>query len=307
MPPPSSELRHPIKVVCRRTGLSAHVIRVWGKRYGLDCCQRTESNRRLYSDAMIERLRLLKELTDCGHRISRIAYLCLEELRHLHQCELTAQPAPRASSPVEECLQACLEAVRKFDAPALTQLLEEARLRHGQCATLLRVVIPLVQQVGDAWCKGELRMAHERLVTSAVRDFIALGARHSPQRDGAPEIVVATPPGQAQEVGALLVAAAARGLGWKATFLGAAIPAAEIAACAQARKARAVALSLVHPSGDPGVTEHLASLRKLLPEHTAILIGGHAAPDYHKAIQDKADVLLVGGLADLESILEGLH
>ena len=55
MPTHSRELRHPIKVVCHRTGLTAHAIRVWERRYGLICCQRTDSNRRLYSDEEIER------------------------------------------------------------------------------------------------------------------------------------------------------------------------------------------------------------------------------------------------------------
>src|SRR4051812_21941778 len=94
MPAPSSALRHPIKVVCLRTGLTPHAIRVWEKRYGLVCCQRSDSNRRLYSDAMIERLRLLKVLTGCGHRISQIACLCLEDLRALHKQEVPAAEEP---------------------------------------------------------------------------------------------------------------------------------------------------------------------------------------------------------------------
>src|SRR4051794_8425719 len=137
MPPQSSALQHPIKVVCHRTGLTAHAIRVWEKRYGLVCCQRTDSNRRLYSDAMIERLRLLKVLTGCGHRISQIACLCLEDLRALHQQEVPAEeeaPPPRdlSHATVEECLALCFEALRQMDAPKLIDLLEDARLRHGQ-------------------------------------------------------------------------------------------------------------------------------------------------------------------------------
>ena len=45
-----------IKVVARRTGLSAHVIRIWEKRYGAVEPERTETKRRLYSDEQIERL-----------------------------------------------------------------------------------------------------------------------------------------------------------------------------------------------------------------------------------------------------------
>jgi MerR family transcriptional regulator, light-induced transcriptional regulator len=311
MPAPSSELRHPIKVVCHRTGLSTHVIRVWEKRYGLMCCQRTDSNRRLYSEAMIERLRLLKELKGCGHRISQIARLCLEDLYALHKRELPTVPEaepPRdiSNSSVEECLSVCFEALRKFDAPTLIDLLEDARLRHGQCTTLFRIIAPLMHQVGEAWNRGELRMAHERLGTSVVRDFVALGARNLPRRGDAPEIVIATPAGQVHEVGALLAAAASRGMGWRAIYLGASLPSKEIAACAQTRKARAVALSLEHPGNDAGVLAELVNLRSLLPAQTAMLIGGRVAPGYKQAIQ-APDVTLVNGLAEFEAVLESLR
>jgi DNA-binding transcriptional MerR regulator/methylmalonyl-CoA mutase cobalamin-binding subunit len=310
MPPPSSDLRHPIKVVCHRTGLSAHVIRVWEKRYGLVCCQRTESNRRLYSDAMIERLRLLKELTNCGHRISQIACLCLDELNALHQRELppppeAALPADLPNAPIECCLPRCMEAVKQFDTSALTDLLEDSRLRHGQWTTLLRVVAPLVRLVGEAWLRGELRMGHERLATSVVRDFIAIG-RHHPRGGESPEIVVATPSGQVHEMGALLAAAAARGMGWCTTYLGPSVPAEEIVACAQTREARAVALGLAHPADDPQVLEQLRQIRRLLPERTAMIIGGRAAASYHKSLE-VANVILVCDVSDFASILENLQ
>jgi DNA-binding transcriptional MerR regulator/methylmalonyl-CoA mutase cobalamin-binding subunit len=312
MPPPSSELRHPIKVVCRRTGLSAHVIRVWEKRYGLVCCQRSDSNRRLYSDAMIERLRLLKDLTGYGHRISQIACLCLDDLRKLHAKELPADAPPPppedfVNSETDDCITRCMAAVRQLDALALTNLLEDARQRHGQRGALLHVIIPLMHEVGDAWKRGELRAACEHVATNAVRDFIALGARNYSMRQGAPEIVVTTPVGQVHELGALLATAAARDMGWRSTYLGPALPAGEIAACAATRQARAVALSVVFPCDDPNVTRELARLRKLLPPHVAMLIGGAAAKEYYDALKMPPEVHLVRCLKDYEDALLGLH
>lgn len=310
MSEPCRELRHPIKVVCHRTGLSAHVIRVWERRYGLICCERTCSNRRLYSDEEIERLRLLKDLTDCGHRISQISSLSLDELYQLHKKELP-QPATAARPPelphasVEQCLERCMDAVRQLEAPALADLLEEARVQYGHRVTLLRIVAPLVHMVGESWRKGELRVAHEHLATSVVRDFLALAARNYPARHDAPELVVSTPVGQIHEVGALLAAAAARDLGWRATYLGPSLPAEEIAACAQTRRARAVALSMVYPSDDPNVPVELTNLRRILPADIALLIGGRAAYGYHQALR-VPDVQLVDGLAPLEEALDAI-
>lgn len=310
MPSPSQELNHPIKVVCHRTGLSAHVIRVWERRYGLICCQRTGSNRRLYSDEEIERLRLLKLLTDCGHRISQISCLCLDELYILNKkahpkTDAAPQPLVFTHANEEECLARCLEAVALLDVPALSDLLESARLRYGQRTTLLRIVAPLVYEVGEAWRKGELRVSHEHLATSVIRDFLAIGARSYQKCASAPELMVATPAGQVHEVGALLVTAIARDLGWQVIYLGPSLPSEEIAACAQARKVRAVALSVVYPSDDPKVPEELSNLRCLLPSHIAMILGGRAAYGYYQALR-VPDVQLINGLADLEAALEKL-
>lgn len=62
-----AEAHQGIKVVAQRTGLSAHLIRIWEKRYGAVEPERTETNRRLYSDEQIERLSLLRDITQNGH------------------------------------------------------------------------------------------------------------------------------------------------------------------------------------------------------------------------------------------------
>ncbi len=79
----SVEPRHPISYVARRCGLTTHAIRVWERRYDAVRPVRTGKNRRLYSDADIERLRLLKTVTSAGHSIGQIAELGLEELQAL--------------------------------------------------------------------------------------------------------------------------------------------------------------------------------------------------------------------------------
>ena len=78
-----NEKRYPIKQVARRTGLSAHVIRAWEKRYQLVDPARTDTNRRLYSESDIQRLSLLGRLTGMGHAISSIADLDFEGLQRL--------------------------------------------------------------------------------------------------------------------------------------------------------------------------------------------------------------------------------
>jgi len=84
-----------IGAVVRRTGLTAPNIRMWEKRYGVVEPKRNASNRRLYSGEDVERLTLLKRLTDCGDSISNIANLEMEELRQRVAEAVPTQAAQR--------------------------------------------------------------------------------------------------------------------------------------------------------------------------------------------------------------------
>src|SRR5512141_2772591 len=77
--------RYPVRLVALRTGLTPHVLRAWERRYGVVSPARTEGGQRLYSDLDIERLRLLRRLTDRGHAIGRIASLPIPELARLNE------------------------------------------------------------------------------------------------------------------------------------------------------------------------------------------------------------------------------
>ncbi len=75
-----------IGAVCRLTGLSQHVLRVWERRYGAVEPVRSDTDRRLYRQQDIDRLVLLKSLVDRGQAIGSIAELDSDELqRRLQQ------------------------------------------------------------------------------------------------------------------------------------------------------------------------------------------------------------------------------
>lgn len=89
-----------IGAVCRLTGISQHVLRVWEKRYGVVEPMRSETRRRLYSDSDVGRLSLLKALVDRGQAIGSIAKLDNAELeRRLQQAGRALQTAPAGEKP----------------------------------------------------------------------------------------------------------------------------------------------------------------------------------------------------------------
>ncbi len=303
---------HAINVVVLRTGLSAHVIRIWEKRYQAVEPDRTATNRRLYSEEQIERLSLLREITQAGHSISYVAKLPTPKLRLLAAESLTGKnPAPPRTSALPATTEPsfrenCLDAVKALDARALGQVLKRAETTLGTQGLLIRVVAPLAQSIGDLWRDGTITAAHEHFASGVLRTYLAQTMIPFAASAHQPVLVVTTPSGQLHELGALLVAALAANLGWQVTYLGASLPAPEIAGAARQNRASAVALSVVFPEDDPRIAGELTRLRELLPPETQIIVGGRALPAYRETLE-QIDALQAKDLAHLGSLLEGLR
>jgi len=306
-----SSASHPIAVVARLTGLTAFVIRIWEQRYGAIKPERTGTNRRLYSDQDVERLNLLREVSQAGHNIGLIAKWPTEKLRRQATASSAALPAAHrdvSASPasIGSLTRQCIAAMKALDAKAFEDTLKHGGTALGTMGLLQRVIAPLAHMIGELWIAGSITVAHEHLATSVLRTYLLNAARPFGDTKHSPRLVVATPAGQIHELGALLVAAMATHLDWQITYLGASLPAPEIAGAARQCEARAVALSLVYPEDDARLTDELALLRELLPAETAILIGGRAMPAYHEAIKNTG-AMPIGDLSDLAVKLEGLR
>lgn len=70
-----------IGAVAKLTGLTVHNLRVWEKRHNAVATERTESGRRVYSEAALNRLKLLKACVNNGLAISSVAAMDDDELR----------------------------------------------------------------------------------------------------------------------------------------------------------------------------------------------------------------------------------
>lgn len=305
-----NEAQYPIQWVARLTGLSAHVIRIWEQRYRAVEPQRTATKRRLYSQRDIERLNLLRDATHAGHNIGQVAHLPTDKLGKLVAASSSLKtPGARAGAEAPKSvsfLDECLAAVQSLDARALDDALKRGATALGALGLLQRVVAPLAQTMGDLWRAGTLTSAHEHFASAAIRVFLGNAAKPFGATDDAPVLVVATPAGQVHELGALLVGATARNLGWQVTYLGASLPAAEIAGAAQQRRARAVALSLVYPEDDPRLEGEVTRLRESLPAEVKLLAGGRAMPAYRDALE-KVGALPIENLAQLGTTLDNLR
>ena len=111
-----------MRVVSRRTGLSADLIRAWEKRYQAITPDRTDGNARRYSHAEIQRLELLRDVVALGHTISDVAALPNETL-----AALLSEEAPSAQdTATEETLAAYVAAIEAWDLRESQSILSRA-------------------------------------------------------------------------------------------------------------------------------------------------------------------------------------
>ncbi len=302
-----SEIQHSIKFAARKSGLTTHVIRVWEKRYDAVSPDRTDTNRRLYSEAEIERLTLLRAATRGGHSIGNIARLSLEKLKELVGDVAPALPPstpPKKSTSV--VLDEAVEAIKNFNSIELDEKLGQWAVMFGRQGLLQKVIAPLAQRVGDLWREGIITVAHEGFASSAIRSFLTRNSTAYVPRGDAPTLIVTTPSGQFHELGSAMVAAGANDMGWRVIYLGTNLPSIEIASAAIQNKARAIALSIVFPGDDPNLPAEFESLRKHLPDDVKIIVGGRAAESY-SSVLEKIQAVRANKLEDLYDILDRMR
>jgi methanogenic corrinoid protein MtbC1 len=240
----------------------------------------------------VQRLKLIRGLAQRGHSLAQLGHASLEDLERTAQEEGGSRfPEPKAPAVdlgAEEIRSAVLAAARRLDAAELQAILEQATVTLGVPGFLEQVAGPSLQGIGQGWSEGTVSIAQEHLATAVFRRVLGWILRVYEVGHSAPRLVVATPPRQAHELGAMLAAAAAAAQGWDVTYLGADLPIADILAAARQVEAKGVALSIVYPASDPGLVSNLEQLRSGLDMRSALLLGGGAA------LQDRERLTAVG-------------
>jgi len=273
---------YPMRAVVRQTGLTAHVIRAWERRYGAVVPHRTSSRRRLYSMADIERLKLLKKGVGVGNSIAQIAKMDTGTLKKLISSTSAAPPrrvvpfATREASP-QSYIEQAMEAIIKLDAATLEGVLDAASVALPRFVMMNQVVLPLLEKIGRRWSDGRLKVVNEHVGSMVLRQFLGEALRTTDPGDGAPFIVTATPAGQWHEFGAMIAAVVAVDVGWRALYCGPNLPAEEIAAAVDEKKAVAVALSIVQPTDVHQLKKEIQRLMRLLSPQCRLVVGGQFA------------------------------
>lgn len=259
------------RAVSRLTGLTAHCLRAWERRYGAVQPLRTAGGARRYSEQDVRRLRVLRRAVEAGHPISQVAQLSEQEITHRLSLVETA-PAVTATPAIEDLLAAA----RDLDVDRMDRLLALRLALLGTSAFACDVAVPLLRRIGEEWERGRLSPAEEHAASATLRSLLGDTLRRDAQHATGPRLVFSTPSGEHHELGALIAASYALGLGARSIFLGANLPAEQLADSAVRLDARAVALGIADLDPERS-QEEVARLRSALPDDVLIWLGGIGA------------------------------
>lgn len=299
---PDAGSEHPIAVAAERTGLTQDVLRVWERRYGAVRPARSANGQRVYTDLDIERLRLLHAATRAGRSISQIARLNTKALMTMVGADSTARAERASVSPVSTDVTSIIDAALSFaqslQANDLDHHLRRASATLGVPEFLARVAVPLLRRVGDEWHAGRFTPAQEHLASSILHDIFVDRMRAFSRNADGPKLLIATPAGERHAIGAALIGAAAAVEGWSVIYLGADLPASEIAAAAIAGGVAAVALSVLYVEDREQLVHEVRDLRARLPAGVALFVGGSGAIALARELSGPG-VRVTGNVAEL--------
>lgn len=179
-----AQARHRSGAVARMLRMPVATLRVWERRYGVTQPLLSPSGQRLYSDADVRRLALLKQLTDLGHAIGSLAGLDMAQLQQVastHASVLAARvgedlapPQPQPASPWRVVVIGTALAGR-LQSSALRRLLARSLRLLGPFADLAEAEAALQAEPADLLLVHEPRL-HEGWLAALQAAAPALAA-----------------------------------------------------------------------------------------------------------------------------------
>lgn len=282
-----------IKSVSEMLGIPRNTLIAWERRYDIVEPDRTSAGYRIYRDEHIEVLRQVKELIDAGHKVGEACRI-LKKQRKALRGPTPQEDGGEASSSggLGDIRDELLEALLGFDRAQADRLALRLVMVPFERA-LEEVYFPLLYEVGERWEKGEITVVQEHYATAYCREKL-LVMIHSVRSAGAwaPEVTCAMPPGEHHELGLLALALRLAMRGFRVTYLGANVPASELARHIQKRRPQALCLSFVQQRPQGEVAQFARELRRDVPDEVRIVFGGRGTR--HLTALDVPGVELTG-------------
>ena len=155
-----------IKNLEHLSGIKAHTIRIWEKRYNLFEPERTETNIRLYNLDSLQKLLNVSMLYKNGFKISKIAKMEESEIKNkVHTITLQ-------KSPYDWSLGLFKLSMINFDQRLFTNTFDELMGKMSFGEIYQSIFTPLMIELGVLWQTNSISPSHEHFITSLIKQKI---------------------------------------------------------------------------------------------------------------------------------------
>ncbi|RCW34585.1 MerR family transcriptional regulator [Marinilabilia salmonicolor] len=258
-----------IKDLEKISGIKAHTIRIWERRYGLVEPKRTATNIRYYSDIDLKKLLNISILNQNGFKISKIAELDDHQLRDrvLDLC------VDARSSGVQ--IESLMVSMLELDERKFLNVLSGTIIKYGFEDTLEKVLFPFLDRIGVLWQAGTINPSQEHFISNLIRQKLIVAIDNEMQNVSVngPRITFFLPEGELHEIGLLFYNLMARKEGLDVVYLGQSVPLVDLKVVNQARPADAFFVSFVSAREKEEIEKMLQNLRDVFPD-TPFMVNG---------------------------------
>ena len=202
------------------TGIKAHTLRIWERRYDFLEPARTPTNIRYYSDEQLKKLLNFGILVRNGYRVSKLNKMSDEQV-YEEVAKVLADPGSERSDEMKGLTLAMLE----MNEEDFDDIFERQVIRKGFFRTITETIYPFLQYVGVLWTTNKAMIAQEHYMSNLIRQkLIAAIERLTIPPKEAPSIVFFLLEGEEHEIGLLLSSFVAKEMGWNVYYLGQGVP-----------------------------------------------------------------------------------
>ena len=210
-----------IKDLENLSGIKAHTIRIWEKRYNLLKPERTETNIRLYSIESLQKLLNVTYLNSNGYKISKIAELDNDEI------PAKVREIASRNKVDHHAINAFKMAMLNFDQVLFYHTYMNFIEKHSFRELFYEVFIPLLNEIGLLWQTNTITPAHEHFISIHIKQKILLNIENLQNLEPKPStqtFVLYLPENEVHDIGLLFINYELRSRGFHTIFLGESVP-----------------------------------------------------------------------------------
>ncbi|MCK4881094.1 MAG: MerR family transcriptional regulator [Bacteroidales bacterium] len=221
-----------IKELEKLSGIKAHTIRIWEKRYSLIEPHRTNTNIRYYTDSELKKILNVAVLNRHGIKISSIAKLNDLELRE----EIIKVSTTSDSS--DTLIDSMVLSMIDLDEYKLEAMIDKSINKIGFKSTVTDVLYPFLEKVGILWQSGDVYPVQEHFVSFLIRQkIIAATDRISNTfNPNGKKFLLLLPEGEWHEIALLFAQYLIKEANHEVIYLGQSVPYSDVLAIGASKK-----------------------------------------------------------------------